>query len=212
MTTEFPRLTLTADPNQRWELNKAQTVIGRRPPADIVFPASRVSRRHARIERREFDYYLVDLASKNGTFANGQPVAEAGHRLQGGDEIVLGGVVSLRFEDPDETMAGPKLGRLRGVWIDPGSGDVWVDSLPVTPSLSEAQFTLLRLLYRANGGIISRAEIVSAVWPLANPDGVSEEAVDGLIKRLRRRLRQTQPQQEYLQVIRGRGLRLLQPE
>ncbi len=208
MTTESPWLTLITDPGQRWELNKAQTLIGRRPPADIVFPASRISRQHIRIERREFDYYLVDLGSKNGTFVNGQPVGAEGHRLAGGDEIVLGGVVSLQFEDPDETMQGPRLGRLQGVWIDPDSGEVWIDSLPVAPPLSAAQFTLLQLLYDANGGIISRADIIAAVWPAADPSGVSEEAVDGLIKRLRQRLRQTQPQQDYLQVIRGRGLRL----
>ncbi|HEY84292.1 MAG TPA: winged helix-turn-helix domain-containing protein [Chloroflexi bacterium] len=82
----------------------------------------------------------------------------------------------------------------------------------VDPPLSVAQFTLLEALYRANGGIISRAEIITAVWPTANPSGVSEEAVDGLIKRLRQRLRQVQAGQDYLQVVRGRGLRLLQPE
>jgi len=202
------RLILIPDPAQRWELTKTKTLIGRRPPADIIFPASRISRQHIRIERREFDYYLFDLGSKNGTFVNGQPVGAEGHRLVGGDEIVLGGVVSLRFEDPDETMQGPRLGRLQGVWIDPDSGEVWVDALPVTPPLSAAQFTLLQLLYDANGGIVSRAQVIATVWPAANPSGVSEEAVDGLIKRLRRRLRQAQPQQDYLQVIRGRGLRL----
>ncbi len=201
-------LILIEDPGQRWPLEKTETIIGRRPPSDIVFPFSRISRRHARLERREFDYFLIDLGSRNGTFVNGQPVGAEGCRLAGGDEIVLGGAVSLRFEDPDETMQGPRLGRLQGIWIDPDSNDVWVDSLLLSPPLSAAQFTLLRLLYRANGGIVSRADIIAAVWPSADPSGVSEEAVDGLIKRLRQRLRQTRPQQDYLQVVRGRGLRL----
>ena len=49
-----------------------------------------------------------------------------------------------------------------------------------------------------------------AVYPEADPDGISNEAIDGLIKRLRQRLRQTNPGQEYIEVVRGYGVRLTQ--
>ena len=67
----------------------------------------------------QFRRIINDLGSRNGTFVNGAAVGTEPVRLNGGDEVVLGGVVSLRFNDPDGTMAGPRLGRLNGVWIDP---------------------------------------------------------------------------------------------
>ncbi len=204
-------LVLSENPTRRWLLDAPETTIGRHATADITLPLPRLSRQHARITRTETGFTLTDLGSTNGTFINGEPLApHTPHRLTGGDEIVLGGSVSLRFEDPEETAQGPALGRLRGVWINPETHAVWVDSLPVEPPLSAAQFTLLNLLYHTPG-IVSRAEIIAAVWHDADPAGVSEEAVDGLIKRLRRRLRQT-ANRDVIQVVRGRGLRLIQPE
>ena len=199
------------NPLQKCFIRKDTFLIGRVDPADLVVNLPRVSRRHAQIERQDTSYFLVDLNSRNGTFVNGVLVGQASHRLQDGDEIVFGGVASFRFHDPEETRAGLKLGRLRGVWIDPERQTVWVDAQSVTPPLSSAQFTLLMLLYNRIGQIVSRGELITAVWPNTDPSGVSNEAVDGLIKRLRKRLRQYSLQQEYLQVVRGRGIRLIPP-
>src|SRR5687768_16140227 len=44
--------------------------IGRDGDNDIVLDADSVSRRHAKIERRGGDAFLVDLDSTNGTFVN----------------------------------------------------------------------------------------------------------------------------------------------
>jgi pSer/pThr/pTyr-binding forkhead associated (FHA) protein len=203
-----------------WRLDKDEYVIGREAPADLVVPLPRISRRHALITRRGSDYYLMDLGSRNGTFVNGQPVGNEPRRLQDRDELVLGGSITFRFHDPSETLAGPRLGRLKGVWLDEEAREVWVDAQRVEPPLSAAQFTLLALLYHSVGQVISRAQIIATVWPGVDPAGVSEEAVDGLIKRLRARLRETQaqgepgalPRREYLEVLRGHGLRLIQPE
>jgi len=92
--------------------------------------------------------------------------------------------------------------------VDELTRAVWVDARPVEPELSAAQFTLLALLYKRVGQVVSRDAIIRAVWPEADPAGVSEEAVDGLIKRLRARLRGAQPKHEYLEVLRGQGIRL----
>jgi DNA-binding response OmpR family regulator len=48
------------------------------------------------------------------------------------------------------------------------------------------------------------------VWPSADLGKVSDAAVEGLIKRLRARLRKTQPDKEYIRVLRGKGIRLIQ--
>jgi DNA-binding response OmpR family regulator len=48
---------------------------------------------------------------------------------------------------------------------------------------------------------------VGAVWPTA-ADGVSDEAIDALIKRVRARLGEIPDGQRYLTTLRGRGLML----
>ncbi|MDE3089805.1 MAG: FHA domain-containing protein [Chloroflexota bacterium] len=193
-------------------LNKDEFVIGRNAPADLVIPLPLVSRAHARITHDENGYSIADLDSRNGTFVNGEPIAASPRRLRDGDEIVIGGAATLRFHDPTETLEGARVGRLDGVWIDPVTRAVWVDGRRVDPPLSAAQFALIELLYRRESQVVSREDIVAAVWQSENPNGVSEEAIDGLIKRLRARLRETQPAREYIAVVRGQGVRLAQPD
>lgn len=196
----------------RWLIEKSPFTLGRKPPADLQLPHARVSRLHARIEYRDWGYHLTDLDSRNGTFINGEPV-NGTMRLVGGDEIVLGGVVVLAFIDPDETEVGPKIGRIQGVWIDPTSQHVYVDSAQLDPPLSIPQLRLLALLYNNEDKPMSREQIIRAVWPDENPDGISKQALDGLIKRVRQRLRQASANgidHDYVQVVRGFGLRFVQ--
>jgi len=78
-------------------LTKDETVFGRTADSDIVLPETRVSRRHALIRRTgagPHDYEIVDLASTNGTFLNGEPVERAA--LHSGDKILIGGS-TLKF-------------------------------------------------------------------------------------------------------------------
>ncbi|NBD34544.1 MAG: FHA domain-containing protein, partial [Chloroflexi bacterium] len=64
---------------------------GRSSQNDVVLQDAKVSRHHARIERRQAGYYLVDLHSSNGSFVNGRRVEHA--LLHHGDEIRLGNAV-----------------------------------------------------------------------------------------------------------------------
>lgn len=195
-----------------WQLEKDDAVIGREAPADLIIALPRISRRHARMVRSERGYTICDLDSRNGTFVNGSAISNVPVLLKDGDQLVLGGTIELRFHCQHETVQGPRIGRLNGVWLDETTREVWLDGKRVDPPLSAAQLTLLALLYRCAGQVVPRAQIVAAVWPDSNPAGVGEEAVDGMIKRLRARLRAAQPDREYLEVLRGHGLRLIQPE
>lgn len=192
-----------------WVLDGDSFVIGRYPPANLVIDQERISRQHAQIVYQDFGYFLHDLDSRNGTFVNGRPLEKESARLNDGDEIVFGGAASFHFFDPEETTHGPRLGRLKGVWIDEKLHTVWVDAYLVDPPLSPAQLTLLSLLYEHMGQVVSRADIVTAVYADADPNGISNEAVDGLLKRLRQRLRHTKSGRDYIEVVRGHGVRLL---
>ncbi|MCB0240653.1 MAG: winged helix-turn-helix transcriptional regulator, partial [Anaerolineae bacterium] len=70
---------------------------------------------------------------------------------------------------------------------------VVVSGQVLDPPLSPAQYRLLALLKGAQGGVVSRDEIVRQVWPEAVEEGVSEQAIDALVRRLRERLAESDP-------------------
>jgi pSer/pThr/pTyr-binding forkhead associated (FHA) protein len=69
--------------------------------ADIVMM---LSRRHARIFCEAGVVYLADLESRNGTTVNRAAVREAPCRLNDGDEICFGGVLTYRVEIAPRAM------------------------------------------------------------------------------------------------------------
>jgi serine phosphatase RsbU (regulator of sigma subunit)/pSer/pThr/pTyr-binding forkhead associated (FHA) protein len=74
---------------QRYRVDKDRVTIGRARESDIFLPDQWLSRHHAEIQRREGQFFLMDLGSKNGTLVNGERVRQQ-HRLQQGDVIALG--------------------------------------------------------------------------------------------------------------------------
>lgn len=195
---------------ERWEI-EANTTIGRSDDAGVTIALSAVSRHHAILNVIGGQCELVDLGSTNGTAVNGVPLdANAPQPLQDGDEIVIAGVAALRFIDPMATPIAPRIGRLTGVWIDPDTEAVWLDARRVEPPLSERQIALLQQLVDAEGEIVSRVDIVANVWADVAAAGVSDDAVNAVIKRLRQRLRDTSSGADVIDIVRGRGLRLNQ--
>ncbi len=63
-------------------------LIGRSPACDIVLDAVEVSRRHCMFESRSGQFWVVDLASANGTFINSVQVKEK--KLEDGDILTIG--------------------------------------------------------------------------------------------------------------------------
>ncbi|MFK8025531.1 MAG: FHA domain-containing protein, partial [Ilumatobacter sp.] len=193
-----------------WEVHD-RLVIGRGDDCDAVLDVANVSRQHAEVVDRAGRCGLRDLESSNGTTLNGVDVGDGEHWLRSGDVIVLGGAVALRFDDPNATPIAPRLGRLHGAWIDPDSAAVWVDARLVEPPLSSRQLGLLQLLLEADGELVERRRVVDEVWADVAADGVSDEAVAALVKRLRARLDQAGRSGGLVETVRGRGLRLRNP-
>ena len=165
----------------RLELAAGGAVLGRSTDADLTVAVAQLSRRHARFEHRNDQWWLTDLGSTNGTWVNGEPIGERPVALGDGDQIVLGGVVSVRFADDDATRRGPRIGRLVGLWLDPDTDAVWIDAVRLEPPLSARQLDLLRLLIDRSNEIVDRPTIVAEVWADVAADGVSDDAVTALI-------------------------------
>ena len=195
-----------------WVLDKDRIDIGREAPADIVLPFPTISRPHARITRMPAGYFIADLESRNGTCIGRDRIGSQPQPLSNGDEIVLGGAITLRFNDPEQVARSERGARGKGIVIDEATRQVWLDGVVLQPALSDAQMALLLLLYRSHDQIISREQIIAAAWPSVDPSRVSEAAIEGLIKRLRARLHKTRPDKKYIQVLRGKGITLVQPD
>jgi hypothetical protein len=82
---------------RRIALGADVVTIGRLPECEIALSDPNVSRRHAQVRRADDGngYVLIDLSSTNGTKVNG--VSVHGHRLQNGDEIMVGST-KVRYE------------------------------------------------------------------------------------------------------------------
>ena len=209
MVSEMPMLLVIEGqrPGQRILVDQPELIIGRDEECDLFIPERQVSRRHARIAVEGDRYILTDLGSKNGTFVNGQPVAEP-YSLQNGDEIQIAFCCKLAFVGADATAPVIFEEMLRGLRLDLESKRVWVAGKELDPPLSLAQYRLLVLLYQEPGRVYSRYEVVEAVWPGEDQEGISEQAIDALARRLRERLAEVDPQTQYVITVRGHGFRL----
>ncbi|MBC7258229.1 MAG: FHA domain-containing protein [Chloroflexi bacterium] len=208
---DVPMLVLLGSPGARYLLTAPRARIGRDPGNDIVIPDRRVSRYHAEIVREGSEFMLRDCGSKNGTFVNGERIVQE-RRLQDGDEIQVALCCELVFVGPGataplvvgETAREP---RKPGLSLDLAARRAWVGSVEVDPPLSPAQFRLLYLLWDARGRVVSREEIVAAVWPEESAEGISEQAIDALVRRLKERLAPLGAD-DYIVTVRGHGFRL----
>lgn len=209
---EFPMLVAQDGllKGQRWALSHT-LMVGRDPTCDINVQDRRVSRFHARITPTQEGVIIEDLGSKNGTNHNGSGIT-APVMLQDGDLLGIALAQQFIFLMSDATMplaeGGLRPGRLV---MDQKSRQVWVNQQQVMPPLSAQQFKLIGLLYEKQGQVINRSDLVSVVWGEEQMAGVSDQALDALIRRLRNRLAVIDPSHQYIDTVRGHGVRLENP-
>lgn len=211
---DVPYLIAQAGPmtGQRWQLQADQMLIGRGPECEISIADRQISRHHARLHRTPQGYTVEDLGSKNGTHVNGVPVREP-RLLQDGDVIQVAFTLELAFVAHDATlpMEGEGFGSIGRLRLDSASHRVWVAQTELAPPLSGPQYRLLEALYRQPNRVVARDDVVKQVWPDAAGAGVSEQAIDALVRRLRDRLAEIDPDHQYIVTVRGHGFRLENP-
>ena len=86
----------------KFDIRVPLTHVGRGAHNDIVLSDDTVSDSHAKIQKREGGWYLVDMGSSNGTYAGGQ-------RING--EAMLNGQSSIRFGAIRATFTPAKAAR-----------------------------------------------------------------------------------------------------
>jgi hypothetical protein len=200
---------------QRWSIDRELT-IGRDPTCALVIPDRQVSRYHARITLTPEGIMLEDLGSKNGTMANGDLIIDPVY-LNDGDEIQVAMVQTFIYLSSDATMPlettmKPANEKLRRLKIDMRSRRVWIRGTEVSPPLSVPQFRVIQILNQNPGEVVSRQDLISDVWGDDVSQGVSDQALDALIRRLRDRIAQIDNSHDYLVTVRGFGFRINNPE
>lgn len=80
---------LQAQDGRSFPLTGRVTRIGRDTASDVALADGQVSGRHAEVEHDASGYVLRDLGSTNGTYVNGQRIAND-CRLSGGEQILVG--------------------------------------------------------------------------------------------------------------------------
>ncbi len=202
---------------QRWVMQGPEVLIGRGGECDIVLPERQVSRMHVRVRREGDRYFIEDLDSKNGTVLNGQPL-KGECQIHDGDELELARVVTVAFFGSEVTLPLEFVSsstsemhsgyRLR---LESAARRVFIGDEELTPPLSLPQYRLLELLVKNYGSVSTRDDVVSCVWPDSAGEGVSEQAIDALVRRLRDRLAELDPDHQYVVTVRGHGFRLDNP-
>jgi DNA-binding winged helix-turn-helix (wHTH) protein len=209
---ESPVLIGQAGPVQgnRWAIPPAGVTLGRENGCEVVIADRQVSRRHARIDRRGGKSYIQDLASKNGTCVNGVPVKDE-VEIKDGDLIQIALAAGFLYVASDSTVpldsdgVAPRQGRIR---LNPAEHSVLVNDRLIDPPLSIHQYRFLELLVLRSGGLATREDVIGTVWPGEDTQGITDQAIDALVRRLRDRLKEVDPDREYILTIRGHGFRL----
>jgi len=225
---------------RRWEI-KSQIIVGRELGCDIVIGDRQVSRQHAKFSQSPQGITIEDLGSKNGTHLNGKAIdrpvlLKDGDVIQialAEQLIFISSDATLPLEMPasvvnDHQVNDSHFGEAhhmrtrlrlddlsRTVWVTPStkiSNDPsFPDEIEVDPPLSAYQYALLKKLYDQPDKVISRSDLITSVWGEEEAIGISEQAFDALVRRLRDRLKSIDPTHEYVLTVRGHGLRLDNP-
>ena len=194
----------------RWSIPPVGVTLGRDNDCEVVIADRQVSRRHAKIDRRAGKTYIQDLASKNGTCVNGIPVKDE-IEIKDGDLIQIALAAGFLYVASDSTTplesdgVAPRQGRIR---LNPIEHSVSVNDRMIDPPLSIHQYRFLEMLVLRSGGLVTREDVIGTVWPGEDTGGITDQAIDALVRRLRDRLKEVDPEHEYILTIRGHGFRL----
>ena len=188
-----------------------ELLLGRDASCDLTIPDRKVSRYHARLTPTADGVLLEDMGSKNGTHRNGEKITTP-IVLQDGDLIQIAVTQKFMFLVSDATMPLTDDHSLSGrLKIDLSARRVFVAQQQVTPPLSAQQFRLLWRLHEEQGDVVSRPDLIVAIWGVDEARGVSDQALDALIRRLRDKLASYDSGHQYIATVRGHGIRLDNP-
>jgi uncharacterized protein (TIGR02996 family) len=94
--------------SRRVQIDGAEATIGRHSSSDVQLPRGNVSKRQARIVRRDDAIIVIDLKSTNGTYVNGKKITSPFIVVHEHDKIYIGDyLIVVRGDDLEPTVERP---------------------------------------------------------------------------------------------------------
>ncbi len=91
---------------------------------------------------------------------------------------------------------------------NPSTNEISKGETSISDQLSSSEFKLLRFLIENAGRVCEKEEIINAVWKESKTqEGVTDQALDQIVYRLRKKVEEDPNNPQYIQTIKGRGLR-----
>ena len=90
--------------------------------------------------------------------------------------------------------------------IDSSRNEILKGGQPISDILSPSEFRLLLFLIENKGRICTKDEIINSTWKdTKTQEGVTDQALDQIIYRLRKKVEADPNHPHYIQTLKGRG-------
>lgn len=94
------------------------------------------------------------------------------------------------------------------IFVDPNTGEINHGEQVLSDNLTSSEFKLLKFMIGNPDKILTREEIINSVWgELQTTQGVTDQALDQLISRLRKKIEDDPNSPVHLLTIKGRGFK-----
>ena len=95
--------------------------------------------------------------------------------------------------------------------LDEEKNDIFLNKRPLSDELSGSEFRLLRYLMQNEGRVCEKDEIIESVWrESATREGVTDQALDQIIYRLRKKIESNPNDPAFIKTVKGQGYRFSQ--
>lgn len=96
------------------------------------------------------------------------------------------------------------------LYFDSQTNDIKRGTYTLSDQFTASEFKLLKFLLQNQDRVCERDEIINAVWTdIKTQEGVSNEALDQIMFRLRRKIEEDPNKPKHIQTIKGRGFRFI---
>jgi hypothetical protein len=125
--------------------------------------------------------------------------------------LIKGKVIQIPlFATYVRTPAVLPKGKEEKIVFDENTNSIRKGEAVLSDNLTSSEFRLLRYLLQNPERVIERDEIIAIVWEgVKSTAGITDQAVDQLIFRLRRKIEEDPNSPQYLQTVKGRGFRFV---
>lgn len=96
------------------------------------------------------------------------------------------------------------------IMFDSHTNSIRKGSIALSDALTSSEFRLLRYLLQNQDRVVEREELIGAVWAdMKSTAGITDQAIDQLVFRLRRKIEEDANNPIHLQTVKGRGFRFV---